>query len=135
MRPRSDDSAFSLVAIISGIANNCNMSNPQTVICTFRVREDALSAFLTLLGNHWPTLRRLELVTDTEEQLFSGVDHQGDEPVIVSIFEWANEEASILAHSHPDVAEIWEAMDPLCEARHGLPSMEFPHFRPLTLTS
>ena len=109
------------------------MANPQTVICTFRVKPDGLDEFLALLAGHWPTLRRLELVTDSPEQLFQGVDHQGDEPVIVSIFEWASLEATQHAHTHPEVAEIWEAMEPLCEERHGLPSMEFPHFRPLTL--
>jgi hypothetical protein len=103
------------------------------VICTFRVKPDSLPGFLTLLEGHWPTLRQLELVTDTPEQLYRGADHQGDEPVIVSIFEWANPEASRLAHTHPEVAEIWEAMEPLCESRHGLPSMEFPHFQPLSL--
>ena len=42
-------------------------------------------------------------------------------------------EAAERAHDHPDVADIWEAMQPCCESRHGLPAMEFPHFRPHTL--
>ncbi len=109
------------------------MGNPETVICTFRVRPDAVSAFEELLRRHWSTLRSLELVTDCPEQLYRGVDHQGDEPVIVSIFEWVSAEAADRAHGHPDVADIWEAMRPLCEARHGLPAMEFPHFQPLYL--
>ena len=111
------------------------MVNPETVICTFRVKPGALDDFLVLLGDHWPTLRRLELVTETPEQLFQGADHQGDEPVIVSIFEWVSSEATRLAHTHPDVADIWEAMEPLCEDRHGLPAMEFPHFQPFSLGS
>lgn len=106
------------------------MANVETVICTFRVKPDSLEAFLSLFDGHWSTLRRLELVTDTAEQQFIGVDHRGDEPVVVSIFEWINAEAADRAHDHPDVAEIWEAMRPLCEPRHGLPAMEFPHFRP-----
>ncbi len=109
------------------------MPNPETVICTFRIKPDALDAFQALLARHWTTLHGLDLVTDTPEQLFIGADHQGDEPVIVSIFEWVSAEASGRAHGHPDVADIWEAMEPLCEARHGLPPMEFPHFQPLTL--
>jgi quinol monooxygenase YgiN len=107
------------------------MGDAETVICTFRVRPDRLDAFRQLLDRHWATLHRLELVTDTTEQLFIGVDHQGDQPVVVSIFEWVNAEAAARAHDHPDVAEIWEAMRPLCEPRHGLPAMEFPHFRPM----
>lgn len=108
------------------------MSQPQTVICTFRVKPDCLVAFRVLLDRHWPVLRTLELVTDFEEQVF--IDPADDGPTIVSIFEWANDEAVAQAHHHPDVAEIWEAMEPLCEARDGRPSMEFPHFQPLPLS-
>lgn len=109
------------------------MDKPETVICTFRVKPDAVGPFRALLRNHWSTLRALELVTTTAEQLFVGIDHQGDEPVIVSIFEWVNAEAAVRAHDHPDVADIWEAMRPLCESRYNLPAMEFPHFQPLVL--
>lgn len=108
------------------------MSTPQTVICTFRVKADAMANFAELLDRHWPVLRRLELVTDTAEQLF--IDAGPDEPTIISIFEWASDEAVSQAHHHPDVAEIWEAMEPFCESRNGRPSMEFPHFQPMPLT-
>jgi len=107
------------------------MSEPQTVICTFRVKSDAMTAFRDLLDRHWPTLRNLELVTETPEQLFLS-DADGD-PTVVSIFEWANDDAVGQAHHHPDVAEIWEAMDPLCEQRDGRSAMEFPHFQPMSL--
>ncbi|MEO1063188.1 MAG: hypothetical protein AAFZ07_17380 [Actinomycetota bacterium] len=103
----------------------------ETVICTFRVRPGSLDPFRELLAGHWPTLRRLGLVTEQPEQRFLGGRDDGDAPVIVSIFEWVSAEAVARAHEHPDVAEIWEAMEPLCEARDGRPSMEFPHFEPL----
>ena len=107
------------------------MVEAQTVICTFRVKSDALVGFRALLDRHWPTLRGLELVTDTPEQVFQSVDD--DNITLVSIFEWASAEAVSQAHRHPDVAEIWEAMEPLCEGRDGRPSMEFPHFQPVPL--
>jgi len=107
------------------------MSNPHTVICTFRVKADSMTNFGQLLDRHWPVLRKLELVTATAEQLFVGDDNA--EPTVVSIFEWASDEAVSQAHHHPDVAEIWEAMEPFCEPRHGRPSMEFPHFQPMPL--
>ena len=113
--------------------NYWEVDTAETVICTFRVKPHSLTEFEELLTGHWATLRRLEFVTATPEQLYVGVDHQGDEPVIVSIFEWVNTEAADRAHDHPDVADIWEAMRPLCETRHGLPAMEFPHFRPFQL--
>ena len=111
------------------------MATPETVICTFRVKPECVDPFLELLDRHWSTLRGLYLVTETPEQQFIGADHQGEEPVLVSIFEWVSAEATKRAHQHPDVAEIWEAMEPLCESRHGLASMEFPHFRPRTATA
>jgi hypothetical protein len=110
------------------------MATSETVICTFRVRADAVDAFGELLRRHWPTLRRLGLVTDTPEQLYLGGEHRSGEPVVVSIFEWVSREASDRAHDHPEVADIWEAMGELCESRGGMPSMDFPHFRPLVLT-
>lgn len=102
----------------------------ETVICTFRVRPDRQEAFDDLIRPHWPTLRGLEMVTATPEQRFVGTDGDG-RPVVVSIFEWVDAEAVARAHEHPDVAEIWEAMEPLCESRDVRPSMEFPHFRPV----
>lgn len=105
----------------------------ETVICTYRVRADALGPFCELLRRHWPTLSRLGLVTDTPEQLYVGGEHRGGEPIVVSIFEWVGGEAAERAHDHPEVADIWEAMEPLCEPRGGMPSMDFPHFRPLVL--
>jgi hypothetical protein len=33
-----------------------------------------------------------------------------------------------MAHEHPDVLMIWEAIDPLLEDRDGRPKWEFPHF-------
>ena len=109
------------------------METPKTVICTFRVRNDSMTTFRELLDRHWPALRALELVTDTPEQVFVRDDEHDDSPMIVSIFEWASEDAAERAHDHPEIAEIWEAMDPRCEPRDGRPSMEFPHFRPLAV--
>ena len=104
---------------------------PETVICTFRVKPERLAEFEILVSRHWPLLRRLELATDTPERLLVSVDDGGSAPVVVSIYEWVSGEAAGRAHQHPDVAEIWEAMEPMCEARDGRPSMDFPHFRPL----
>ena len=101
------------------------------MICTFRVKPDCVTPFRDLLDRHWPVLRALELVTDAPEQVF--IDPTEEAPTIISIFEWASDEAASQAHHHPDVAEIWEVMEPLCEARNGRPSMDFHHFTPLPL--
>ena len=123
------DSCFWL--LLSTQAKHCPMSEAQTVICTFRVRRDGLDAFRALLDRHWPALRRLEFVTETPELNFISGRDDSDNPTIVSIFEWTSAEAVDRAHHHPDIAEVWEAMEPLCESRDGRPSMEFPHYEPL----
>ena len=51
----------------------------------------------------------------------------------VEIFDWKSEEASRVAHEHPEVMAIWEPMDKLTEKRDGRPNMEFPHVQPITV--
>ena len=62
------------------------MSN--TVICHYRVRRGNESAFEELLGSHWPTLRRLGLVTDAPSKSFKGEEQDNGEPIYFEIFDW-----------------------------------------------
>ncbi|MGH8980082.1 MAG: hypothetical protein ACRDWE_03530 [Acidimicrobiales bacterium] len=101
----------------------------QTVICTYRVRSDTEDKFVALLRSHWGTLRRLELVTGEQSLAFRSLD---DPPTYVEIFTWV-EGGFDHAHEHPDVLEIWEAMDPLLEERGTLEKWEFPHFSPVAV--
>ena len=100
---------------------------PNLVICQYRVKAGAESAFEELLAAHWPTLHRLGLVTDEPSQQFRGTEQRSAEPLYVEIFEWLDG-AVDRAHEHPDVMRIWEPMDTLCEARGDKLNMEFPHF-------
>ncbi|MGH3167810.1 MAG: hypothetical protein ACRDN0_18230 [Trebonia sp.] len=96
----------------------------ETVICTYRVREDDEGQFRDLLVRHWGTLRDLGFVTDEQSLVFRGTEGG---LTYVEIFTWV-EGGFGQAHEHPDVLSIWEAMDPLLEERGGLPKWEFPHF-------
>ena len=98
----------------------------QTVLCHYRVIAEREDDFRQLLERHWSTLRKLDLVTDEESQIFRSVDGEG-RPWFLEIFHWKNGEAVRLAHEHPDVQAVWEPMMPLCEGRDGLPAMDFPH--------
>jgi len=98
---------------------------PATVICHFRVKASEEKAFLELRERHWPTLRRLDLVTDEPPVLYRGEDAQG-RPQYWEIFTWEGG-AAARAHEHPEVLAIWEPMEAACEARDGRPSVEFPH--------
>jgi hypothetical protein len=107
-------------------------SRPEVVLCTFRVRKGKAGRFLRLLAREWPTLRRLRLVTGERPRTYRGRDESGG-TVIVDIFTWKDASAADRAHEIPEVMRIWEAMQPLVEARAGRPGWEFPHFQPVTL--
>lgn len=108
------------------------MSQPEIVICTYRVRRGREAEFERLLSRHWPTLRALDLVTAQPPQHFRGSEADGA-PVFVEIFGWSSAEAAGLAHEHPEVMAIWEPMDQLTETRGGRPNLEFPHYQPLSI--
>ena len=108
------------------------MSDPAMVICLYRVAPGREAEFTRLLERHWPTLRALDLVTDTPARHYRG-EEQGGGPLFVEIFEWKSEAASGIAHEHPEVMAIWEPMDKLTEERGGRPNMEFPHVQPLAV--
>ena len=97
----------------------------QTVLCQYRVIAEREGEFRKLLERHWPTLRKLDLVTDEVSVIYRSVDDAG-RPSFLEIFHWKSGDAVRLAHDHPDVQAVWEPMMPLCEARDGLPAMEFP---------
>jgi hypothetical protein len=103
-----------------------------TVICHYRVREEAEPDFLALLRRHWPKLHELGVVTDEPSAVYRGLDEKG-RPQLYEIFSWRDEAAFERAHAHPEVLAIWEPMDALCEVREGRPNMEFPHVRRLAL--
>lgn len=87
----------------------------ETVICRYRLKPGCEDEFLSLLEDHWPTLRRLGLATE-----FAPLRLRGDD--IVEIFEWKDKEAVKIAHEHPEVAAIWERMEGLVD------SWEFRHY-------
>ena len=99
---------------------------PPTAVCLYRVTPGRESDFTALLKRHWPTLQSLGLVTDDRPLHYRGAERDG-RPLFVEIFTWKSDEASRIAHEHPEVMAIWEPMDRLTEGRAGRPNMEFPH--------
>ena len=108
------------------------MSEPETVICHFRVVPGREDEMLALCREHDRTLRALDLVTPEPTQLYRGAEPDG-RPFLVKIFQWRSAAAVAAAHAHPEVQLHWEAMEPLCEARGDRPSMEFPHVERVAL--
>ena len=99
---------------------------PNKVICHYRVARGKEHRFEALLGDHWPTLRRLGLVTDEPSRHYKGEESDNGEPIYFEIFDWLDG-AVERAHEHPEVMAIWEPMGQLCESRGDKPEMEFPH--------
>lgn len=102
-------------------------------IAQYRVKAGAEEKFKDILRRHTSTLRTLGLITDRPVQMYVGAEKGVDGPLFVEIFEWADEKGSGVAHTHPQVTEIWETMGVLCESRGGRPMFEFPNVRELEL--
>jgi hypothetical protein len=105
---------------------------PEIVFALYRPHPGKDAELRLLIAQHLPVLRRLELVTERPAILV-----RAKNGTYVEVFEWRNEESATLAHEHPEVARVWEAMaeiadfptlDSLTEARE-----RFSHFEPVTL--
>lgn len=107
------------------------MSEPITSFAHYRVKPGCEDEFLAVIDRHTATLRELELVTDRETEVYLGSEKGVDGPLVIEIFEWVDEKASALAHTHPRVSTLWESMGPLCEERGGRPMFEFPNLHRL----
>src|SRR5215203_5477811 len=105
---------------------------PATVMCTYRVKSDREKEFVGLLEKHWPTLKKLGLVTDEPSRVYRGEDDE-KKPYFVEIFAWKDGQAPGRAHELPDVMSVWEPMGACTESRGGRPPMEFPHVQSVTL--
>jgi hypothetical protein len=102
----------------------------ETVFATYRVRPGSEAALLDVLARHEPILRRLGLTNGEPALRFRGRDATGG-PVIVELFAWKDRASVEAAHRHPEVGEIWGAIEALVEERGGLPKWDFPHFEAL----
>ena len=105
---------------------------PEIVLCTFRVKLGSEDRLFELFRSHDTVLRKLDLITEEPAVCYRGADELG-RPFFVKTFTWRSAKAVEAAHQHPEVASLWERMDPLCEARDGRPNMEFPHVEKVVL--
>jgi hypothetical protein len=105
---------------------------PEIVFALYRPHAGKDAELRRLIAQHLPVLRRLELVTDRPAILVRAKDG-----TYVEVFEWRSAQASKLAHEHPEVARVWEAMGAVAEFP-ALESLEearerFSHFQPVAL--
>ena len=105
---------------------------PVIFVAVYRPHEGKEKGFLEILKNHEPALRRLGLITERPTVLM-----QAQDGAYIEIAEWVQTDASRLAHEHPEIAGIWEAMGKIADFP-GLAGLEeikqpFSNFRPVTL--
>jgi hypothetical protein len=113
-------------------ASDNPLKGPQIVFALYKPHDGKDADMRRILVEHVPTLRRLELITDRPTILV-----QTRNGSYIEIFEWATEESARIAHTHPEVAKVWESMGkvgdlPLFETIDELKG-RFPHFAPVTL--
>lgn len=101
-------------------------------LCTYRVKKGKEGEFERLLGSHWPTLKKLGLVTGEKPLHFRGVD-EARGTFYVEILSWKDEAGPTTAERLPEVMAIWERMGALVEPRLNRPPMEFPHVERLRI--
>jgi hypothetical protein len=105
---------------------------PEVVFALYRPRPGKDADLRRLIAEHLPVLRRLELVTDRPALLVRAKDG-----TYVEVFEWRTSESATLAHQHPEVAKVWEAMGEIAD----FPALEslaeakerFSHFEPVSI--
>ena len=105
---------------------------PQVVFALYKPHEGKDAEFRQVLAQHVPTLRRLELITERPAILV-----RSKNGTYIEIFEWASPESAGLAHHHPELAKVWEAMGkvgdlPLFSSLEEI-NGRFPHFEPVNL--
>ncbi len=104
----------------------------RVVLALYRPNEGKAERLLEILADHVPTLRRLELATDREVLLLRATDG-----TVIEIFEWVEEDSARVAHEHPEVARVWEAIGQCAEfTKLGdleEATLQFPHFDPVDL--
>jgi hypothetical protein len=107
---------------------------PEIVFAAYRAHTGKDKELLRLLADHVPGLRKLDLVTDREPIVVQATDG-----TYIEIFEWRSGQAASVAHEHPAVAKIWEAIGSVSDFT-SLDKLEetkkpFCHFAPVSFDS
>jgi hypothetical protein len=80
---------------------------PETVLATFRVKPDQVTAFLKLMPEYGAALRSQDLVLEGPHILLQGNEH--GRPVFVEVFSWKNHNSS--EHVPPVIQQYWDRIN------------------------
>jgi len=99
-----------------------NPKDPETVVVTYHVRAGKEADMEKLMReDHWPLLRRLNLVFETPHVLVSGTE-SGGKPYLREVLTWRDHD--IPDNAPPDVEAVWKRMYDFVEKRDGKSAIE-----------
>ena len=102
-------------------------SQPQDVLCVYRVKAGKEADFKKLLKKHGPALKSAGLASDQAPKIWKAESGRKPGIIYVEQMQWKDEHASAAAHQMPEVMAVWEPMGSHCDA------MEFLHLKPADL--
>ena len=112
--------------------NNPNETKPEVVFALYRPHPGKDEALRKLIPGHIPALKKLGLITDRPPILVRSRNGS-----YIEIFEWVSKNAAGVAHQHPEIAKIWEAMGAIADfpnlATLDEAGDQFPHFEAIDL--
>lgn len=93
------------------------MANPApvTMLVSYFPKPGKEKALLALVRKHWPTLRRVKLVSKMAPKIWRARDVREKTSYFVEMFQWKDEKSSGIAHQTPEVMAIWESMGPILQ--------------------
>jgi hypothetical protein len=116
------------LGLCPGLRAQSTPTAPETVLATFRVKPEQISAFLGLMPNYWAALRAQHLVLEGPHIVLQGEEH--GRPIVVEVFSWKDHDAA--EHVPAAVQQYWDRINTMVESRDGHPGIEFPEMKIVT---
>src|SRR5690606_156270 len=83
---------------------------PLDMLVSYFPKKGKEKELLALIEKHWPILQRAGLSTDQPAEIWEASDKRSGSTYFVEKFQWADDEASDIAHQTPEVMAVWEPM-------------------------
>jgi len=97
-------------------------SGPETVHSLFQVKEGKEADFMQVYAKAWAAYRRLGFVNPQHHVFLRAKDDAG-KPYFVDVLTWKSHD--IPDHMPPEIRQIWNQMEALCEPRNGKRGISF----------
>ena len=104
------------------LAQNSPDAGPETVHSLFQVKAGKEADFVRVSSQAWAAYKRLGMVIETPHVLLEAKDSAG-KPYFIEVLTWKRHD--IPDHVPPEVREIWNQMENLCEPRNGKRGISF----------